>query len=144
MRMAMIGKAIVWGISGTMVYTGMAATSNNEPTGVDYTEKYQQHFAKSKQGETVGAYLWDKQEEMTIDFYPCADAGAGKIADAIAAIALPAIGDKVTIAAMKGGVLNDTTWIYLGDGKISEGNDHEVKMTLPLKQFSTDISTATT
>ena len=139
----MIGKAIVCGGAGTMAYTGMATTSN-EPQSVEYTEKYAQHDAKTKQGETIGKYFFDKQEELTIDFYPCADAGGSAIATAEAAIVLPAVGSKVTIAAMKGSVLNDTTWIYEGGGKISEGNDHEVKMTLPLKQYSTDISTATT
>jgi hypothetical protein len=138
----MIGKAIVWGIAGTVAYTGMATTSN-EPQSVEYTEKYAEHAAKTKLGETIGLYLFDKQEELTIDFYPCADAGAAAIATAEAAIVLPAPGAKVTIAAMKGSVINDTTWIYKGGGKISEGNDHEVKMTLPLIQYSTDISTAT-
>ena len=138
-----IGKAIVWGISGTMAYTGMATTSN-EPQSVEYTEEYQKHLSKTKLGETIGAYYFDKQESLTIDFYPCADAGSNAIATAEAAVVLPAVGSKVTIASMKGSVLNDTTWIYEGGGKISEGNDHEVKMTLPLRQYSTDISTATT
>lgn len=141
--MPMLGKAIVWGISGTMLYTGMAATSNNEPQSLDYTENYEEHESKTKQGETIGLYLFNKKQDLTIDFYPCADAGVGAIATAEAAVVLPAIGAVVTIATMKGAVVNNTKWIYKGGGKISEGFDHEVKMTLPLKLYSTDISVAT-
>lgn len=136
----MLGKAIVWGINGTMAYTGMATTAN-EPQSVDYTETYEEHESKSKAGETVGLYLFNKKEDLTIDFYPC---DPSVTATAEAAIVLPAIGAKVTIAAMKGAVLNDSIWIYKGGGKISEGFDHEVKMTLPLRQYSSDISTAAT
>lgn len=140
---SVLGRAVVFGIDGTVAYTGMA-TTGNEPENLEYTENYKTHETRAKDGETIGLVFYDKQEELTIDFFPCAAAGVGAIATAKANIVLPAIGAKVTIAAMSGSVANDTTWLYVGGGKIRWENENIVKMTLPLKQFSTDIGTATT
>jgi hypothetical protein len=135
-----LGRCIVWGIDGTMLHSGIAATSDNEPEALDYEETYKEHETILKDGEPGGLVLWFKRENLTIDFYPCEPAGAGSIAAAKANIALPPAGSKVTIAGMAGAVLNDTTWLYVGAGRIREEASNIVKMTLPLRQYGTDIA----
>jgi hypothetical protein len=135
-----LGRCIVWGIDGTMLHSGIVATSDNEPEALDYEETYKEHETILKDGEPGGLVLWFKRENLVVDYYPCEPAGAGSIANAKTNIELPAIGSKVTIAAMAGARINDTTWLYAGGGRIREESSNIVKMTLPLRQYGTDIA----
>jgi hypothetical protein len=141
-----IGRAVVFGIDGTMLYNGVAAmpTTGNELQKAAYEDQCNVHESKSKKGETIGLVFWNQRKKLTIDFYPCAAAGTGAITTAIASIIMPALGAKVTLASMSGADLNSAAWIYQGGGTVEQTNEGEVKMKPPLMQYSTDISTPTT
>lgn len=134
-----IGKVTVWGIDGTMTYTGVATTDNVMDT-VNYEDTVEEHELKDHKGITVGVKLVNPRENLTINFWPAEPAGAGSIAAAKTNVVLPAKGSKVTIASMSGSPLNGTDWLYLGGGSIEESHEGDVKMTLPLRRYSTDIA----
>ncbi len=139
-----IGYVTVWGIDGTMAYTGMA-TADNILEGMSYEDGTKEHETKDKQGETIGLRLWDPKKTLTVNFYPGQAAGTGSIAAAKLEVDLPARGSKVTIASMPAAGspvfdTNGTTWLYVGGGRIEFGNEQECKMVLPLRRYNTDIA----
>lgn len=139
-----IGYVTVWGIDGTMAYTGMA-TADNILEQLSYEDTTKEHETKDKQGETIGLKLWDPKKMLTINFFPAKAAGGGSIAAAKLVVDLPARGSKVTVAAMVGAGspvfdLNGTTWLYVGGGRIELNQENEVKMVLPLRRYNTDIA----
>ena len=139
-----IGYVTVWGIDGTMAYTGMA-TTDNILEGMSYEDGTKEHETKDKQGETIGLRLWDPKKTLTVNFYPGKVAGTGAIAAAKLNADLPAKGAKVTIAAMQAAASpvfdpNSASWLYVGGGRIEFANEGECKMVLPLRRYNTDIA----
>jgi hypothetical protein len=134
-----IGTVTVWGIDGTVAYTGLASTDNileaaNLEDDIDEFER------KDAQAEVVGLRLYNPCKKVELTFYPSKPAGSGAIAAAKANVVLPAKGAKVTLAGFAGSVYNDTTWLYIKGGRIEEGNEGEAKIVLPLRRYNTDIA----
>lgn len=143
MAESQIGRAVVFGIDGTMQYEGVAATGN-EVNKISYEDQVNRHEHKDRKGAVVGLTFFNRRKKLTIDFYPCAPAGDGAIALAAENMALPAPGARVTIEGMAGPDLNSENWIYEGGGTREFTNEAEVKMKLTLMQYETDISTPST
>jgi hypothetical protein len=143
-----IGRVYVWGLDGTLAYTGMS-TAQNELQKLSYRDEIARHDSKDKKGETVGVQLWNPNPKTTVTFMPCEAMAAGSIANAKTRVLLPAKGSKVTLAAFPptvGGaeiLPNSASWIYFGGGEIEFTNEGEVVMTLPLEKFNTDLAATT-
>ena len=138
-----IGRAVVFGIDGTIQYEGVASTGN-EVQKISFEDQVNRHEHKDRKGEVIGLTFFNRRKKLSIDFYPCAPAGDGAIAEAAENIHLPDPGAKVEIADMSGDDLNSEVWIYEGGGTIEYTNEAEVKMKLPCMQYATDISTPST
>ena len=134
-----IGTVTVWGLDGTMAYTGIATTANLLESA-SYEDTTEEHEAKDRWGEVVGVKLFNPRENLTINFFPSSVAGSASIAAAAANVLLPPKGAKVTIADMPGSHLDAATWLYLGGGNIELSNSGDVKMVLPLRKYRTDIA----
>lgn len=141
-----VGEVYIFGLDGTLAYSGMA-TTGNEPQRAGYQDEISRHDSKDKKGATVGVQLFNPNPKITITFMPKADAtGGGAIADAKSNMVLPAKGSKVTLSgfppvvATAEDTINSTKWLYLGGGSIDFTNDQEVVMTLPLEKFATDLA----
>lgn len=140
-----LGEVFIFGLDGTLAYSGMA-TSGNEPQRGSYQDEISRHDSKNKKGETIGVQLFNPNPKITITFMPKADStGAGAIADAKSNMVLPAKGSKVTLAGFppvvgSDGTINSAQWLYLGGGAIELTNEAEVVMTLPLERFNTDMA----
>jgi len=134
-----IGIVTVFGIDGTIAYTGLATTDSllESASLEDTTEE---HEAKDRWGEVVGMKLFNPRTNITINFYPAKEAGSGAIAAAKDNVALPAKGSKVTIADMPGSAFDGTTWLYIQGGTIELTNTGDAKMVLPLRKYRTDIA----
>jgi hypothetical protein len=141
-----IGRVIIFGLDGTVAYTGVA-TTENEPQSMSYDDSVEVHRSKDRKGEVIGAQFFNPVKKISINFFPCTAAGDTK-AHAQAKMVLPAIGAVVALAAWPvpstGEILNNTKWIYFGGGKIDFSNEDSVKMVLPLERANTDISTPNT
>lgn len=151
-----IGICTVWGIDGTIQYTGPAtATDSVDPFQIEsyrFNDGTDLHEGRDKQGEVNRVQLYNPKREMDIKFFPAASAGTGSIAKAKMNMALPTKGAKVTIASMAGNgtagvegaggtaVQNISTWLYLGGGSIEESNTGEAYMNLHLVRYNTDIA----
>lgn len=134
-----IGTVTVWGVDGTLAYTGLAST-DNVLEGIDLSDDAEVTRRRDNLGETKGLLIWDPVKRITITFVP---SDPSDISDAQDNIVLPAKGSTVTLAAFPANSgLNETTWIYEQGGSIAFTNEGEVKMTLPLTKYNTDISTA--
>lgn len=142
-----IGKVFVWGLDGTLAYSGLL-TTENEPSDLTYKDEISRHESKDRKGETCGIQLYDPHPQITIKFMPCsASTGSGQIANARTKVVLPTKGSKVTVAAFPPNTgtaedvtINSAKWIYLGGGEISLNNEKEVEITLPLEKWSTDFA----
>lgn len=145
-----LGRAYIWGLDGTLLYSGMAA-ANNEPQSLEYRDEYSRHDTKDKKGDTVCVILYNANPKLTIDFMPfeAAGAGTGEVATAKTRMVLPPIGAKVTVDAFPpvvgskdaaGDTINSAKWLYLGGGSIRFSPEAEVVMSLPLEKFATDLA----
>jgi hypothetical protein len=143
-----IGRVIIFGLDGTMLYSGMA-TTGNEPSAISYDDTVEVHRSKDRKGEVIGAQFYNAVKKIIVNFYPCVAAGGTKAA-AQANMVLPPYGAKATLAgfppvpATVEDTINSAKWIYFGGGKIDLSNEAEVKMVLPLERYNTDISTPNT
>lgn len=141
-----IGRVFVWGLDGTLAYTGLT-TAQNEPQRLSYRDEISRHDSKDKKGETIGIQLYNPNPKITVTFMPCQTAGGGSIALSKQNVVLPAKGSKVTLAGFPPNTgtaedvsVNSAKWIYFGGGGIEFTNEGEVVMTLPLEKFNTDIA----
>ena len=143
-----IGRVFVWGLDGTLTYTGLAV-AENEPQKLSFQDAVSRHNSKDKKGKTIGVQLWDPNPKITVTFMPCASApGAGAIAIAKTKVVLPARGSKATLTGFPPNTgtaedvsINSAGWLYLGGGGIEFTNEGEVVITLPLEKFSDDLAT---
>ena len=141
-----IGQAYVFGLDGTLAYTGLATTAN-ELRSLEYRDEVKRTDVQDKKGQTVGVMLYDPNPKITITFYPCQPAGAASILGAQTNSVLPALGAKVTLAAFppvvgtaESTVIKSLKWIYLGGGSYRFSNDGVLEMTLPLEKFASDLA----
>lgn len=134
---------MVFGIDGTIQYTGVAA-SGAEITKISFEDQVKTYEHKNRKGEVVGMTFYNRTKKASIDFYPTAPAGDGAIALAAENMHLPDPGSKIELADHAGADLNSDVWIYVGGGTIEFTNEAEAKMKLPCMQYSTDISTPST
>lgn len=145
-----VGRCYIWGLDGTLAYTGIA-TSENEMQSMTYKDDCQRHDSKDKKGRTVGVQLWNPNPKVTIKFMPCVDAASGAIATAKTKLQLPPRGSRVTLAGFPPDIgtgedldqnpgINSATWIYFQGGEITFNNEKEVEMSLPLERFETNIA----
>jgi len=142
-----IGRVNVFGLDGTLLHGGIAATGENEPQSLNLKDDISRHVSKDKKGKTIGLQLYDDNPKISIKYFPCAAAtGAGKIAEAKTKVTLPAKGSKATLAgfppdpAAAEGIINSVKWLYLGGGEIEFTNEAEVMITLPLEKFIDDLA----
>lgn len=136
-----IGVVTVWGVDGTLAYTGLAST-DNVLESVDLNDEAEVTRRRDNLGETKGVLIWDPRKTITVTFYP---SDPSDISDSKDNIVLPAKGSTVTLASFPtNSGLNETTWIYEQGGSIGFTNEGEAKITLPLVKYNTDISTAPT
>jgi hypothetical protein len=142
-----IGRVYVWGLDGTLLHAGIAATTENEPQSLNYKDDVTRHVSKDKKGKTVGIQLYDDNPKVTIKYMPCSTAtGAGTIAPAKTRVTIPSKGANVTLAGFPPNVgtaedlINSTKWKYLGGAEIDFTNEAEVMITLPLETFIDDLA----
>lgn len=135
-----IGTVTVWGIDGTVAYSGLASTENL-PETVSLEDGTDEHESKDAKGEVVGLKLFNPVARATVKVYPSKAAGTGAIAAARANIILPVKGAKVTLAGFHANSgLNSSAWIYAGGGSQEYNNVGEVALNLPLRKYNTDIA----
>lgn len=142
-----LGVVYVWGLDGTLLYSGMAITEN-EPQSLNFSDDISRHDSKDKKGATQGVQLYNPNPKLSITFMPRAtNTGAGAIAAAKANVILPPKGANVALAdfppdagTAEGVAINSAKWKYLGGGTIGFTNEGEVTMTLPLERFATDLA----
>ncbi len=147
-----IGRAYVFGLDGTIAYSGWAAmaTTDNDPRALEYKDDVQRHDITDKKGTTVGILLFNGNPKITVHFYPSKAAGSGTIASAKTIVSLPTKGSKVTLAGFPPAVgtaedfINSAKWIYLGGGSVAFKSDGVVEITLPLERFSDNATIADT
>lgn len=134
------GKAAVFGLDGTMAYTGLA-TTENEPQSIDYTDQFTTATLKDKKGWTKGMAATDRQGQLTITFYPFDPASPSVLATARSKVVLPAMLATVTLASFSVDEI-DGTYNYIGGGKIRLSNEGYIAMDLPLSRFGSDPTTS--
>jgi hypothetical protein len=131
------GKAVVFGVTGTVSYTGIGTIELQ--TG-SFDDRFDLHETRDKQGEVIGLQAWNPLREVTLNFTPVSSAtGAGAINDAKLGLALPSPLASVSLTNFAHADLTGT-WIYIGGGRIDLSNQTEGTMTLPCRKYNTDIS----
>jgi len=134
-----IGTVTVWGLDGTLLFSGLIA-ADNILESISLEDDAEELERKDKLGETVGLRVWDPKKRIEVSFYPSKPAGTGAIAGAKTNVVLPTKCAKVEIAGMPGSLFNDTTWLYVKGGRVEGANEQEMKITLPLRKYATDIA----
>lgn len=137
-NIAMTGRAVIRGVDGTIVFTGLAAVDHDE-----FIESVSlSHSANVDElqvdGETVNKAYTGQQISLNISYYPAAPASpvspATAISAAIAAVVLPPAGSIVTLTNFRSfGTVINATYIYDQGGSI-ELSGGAVKVTLPISR----------
>jgi hypothetical protein len=135
---AQVGKAVVFGLDGSITYTGIGTL---ELQSGSLEHRFELYENKNKEGEVQGAVAFNPTLEFTLDFLPVsAGTGAGALASAKTGLKLPTPLAKVTLSGFAHADLN-TDYVYVGGGKIAFDQANPAKMSLPIRRYRTDIST---
>jgi hypothetical protein len=142
------GKARVHGLRGNIAYTGVATPSNQLLQSAGFTKDagYKDRLLNPDTGEPIGGAYAQENIAGDIEFIPVADAGGNTLANARAALALPALPFLVTLSGFDHASLNGS---YMCEGPIRTQftpNDN-CRVTLPLVKFlatGSDAATLTT
>ena len=137
----MTGKFSIFGIDGTLAYTGVGATFNSV-VGIGLKDKFDIAELKDKGNNVISESPTNRRAEVSFDIIIFDPATPGTIATAKSKVVLPYPLAVVTIADM-GITYLDGTWNYVGDGEINFTVEGYVKMTLPCRRRGNDLATAT-
>jgi len=135
MSATLLGRAAVFGAGGTLTWSGIAATTEFQHQGNDLTDEVDVATLEDPDNDVISVATSKPRRTVTFDIIPTATSGAGNtLANAKTAMTLPAIGTVVTTSAFSSPDLN-TTWNYLGGGKVGETKEGWGKLTLPLTRY---------
>lgn len=143
------GTATVTGTGGDITYTGyftlaaLDASADQTVETMQLTHGADVADTNNSNGETVGYRVKNRENQLTINFFPTA---ADTKAHALLATELPVIPSKVALSNFfTSGSTQDALvngdWIYKGGGTINTSED-VVKMTLPLVRKLSSPKTA--
>lgn len=137
------GKATVYGVKGTLTFTGLASTAAQIMQSAESTEEADITELRDGENQLKGLVVTNRRDTITIEFFPTTTATPGTVADAKGALELPEIPATVTLAGFDEAESNDLngSWVYLGGGKRAYSAEI-VRMTLPLTRFA-DVAAAT-
>ena len=141
--MTLTGRAAVFGVNGAIAYTGVAAPSAQVLQSAELTDNFDLAELKSQVGEIIGLAKTNHRREFKIDFVPSSDGTSGNntLANARLSLKLPTPLSQVVTSGFDHADYNGN-WTYIGGGTISVSGEGYCKMTLPLRQYDTDITTA--
>ena len=142
--MTQTGRAAVYGLNGAVAYSGVASPSAQLLQSAELSDEFDKAELKDSTGEIIGLARTNHRRTFTIDFIPVAVPGVGNatntLASARGALKVPAPLAQVITSGFDHEDYNGN-WVYNGGGKIRFSGEGYCKMTLPLIQFDSDITT---
>lgn len=139
------GRACVFGIDGTITYSGKWVTTAtpNSPTSMatsqmdmqsaGFNDQFEVTTLPNSSGEIIGKNARNRTQTLSIDLFILAASGVNTDADAQAAIKLP---DPLAIVTLAG--FNNTTfdgdWNYEGPGAVNMTADGYARVSLTLSR----------
>ncbi len=135
------GRACVYGIDGTIAYTGRAlvtggataalASPQTDMQSVSLTHDFDTTELPDQSGETIGKAARNSRTTIAIDLFILAPTGTNTDAEAKAAIKLP---DPLAIVALAsfGNTSFDGDWNYAGPGSVNLAADGYARVSLTL------------
>jgi hypothetical protein len=144
-----LGVVTIHGIDGTVAYTGLAANENC-PESISFQDLAKEKETLDAKGDVKGLKIWQTKKQLTIKLYVMVAAAGGVVASSKTKAVLPAKGSKATVAGLPPNVgtaedvINSASWIYVQGGTYDFTQEGDLVLTLPLRKYSTDISTQAT
>lgn len=111
------GRATIFGITGTVVITGLASFTPISDSN-DFSQELNKSDVKDTDGKMISRIYSGLIFNGKLSFTPVAASGTNTIANAAASAYLPTPGTKVTLASF-GNTNIDGDWIYDGGWHLS-------------------------
>ena len=131
------GTASIYGQTGTIVFAALTSASTSDwlGTGSSYSldAENKNDLRSPSTGDIIGKQFGGEKETISIDVMAVSKT-THTTANAAAALILPTIPTKVTLASFKAAAINGD-WLYEGGGNIATTADGYVKMTIPLVRY---------
>lgn len=127
------GRAAIYGIDGTIAYTGVASTEA-EIQGMNLTDDFDSTDLMNRDAEVIGTASRNPRQSITVDVVIVQAPGGGQsIATAKGNFALPAQMAIVALADFGITALNGD-WNYAGGGTAAFTTDGYMRLSLPLRR----------
>jgi len=131
--MLVSGTAVVTGVTGTIVFAGLA-TYLSLTQSIAATHEAEKTLVKDANGNDTTVVCVNEGYKATIHLIPADTSGANSVATAVAQAVAPPLASQVTLANFPLPWLNGNTWIYLGGATFDlDNNSNPVRVNLPIE-----------
>lgn len=136
------GRAAIFGIDGTLAYTGVA-TTRAQIASIGVTHEENMAFIQASNGDTIGAASSNQRQSIQIEFTPTAAPGDQTYTGAITAMVKPTPLAVVALSGFGNSEL-DGNWNFGGNWSSNLTADGYVRCSMNLLRFNGDALTPVT
>jgi len=139
--MLVSGTAVVTGVTGTIVFSGVA-TYTSLTQSISATHEAEKALVKDADGNDTTVVCCNEGYKLTIHLIPADTAVSNSVANAVAQAVAPPLCSRVTLAGFPLPFLNAADWVYLGGATFDlDNNSNPVRVNLPIeKRTANDLS----
>ena len=139
--MLVSGTAVVVGVSGTIVFTGVAIYTSLTQS-ISATHEAEKALVKDADGNDTTVVCCNEGYKLTIHLIPADTTVANSVANAVTQAVAPPLASRVTLAGFPLPFLNAADWVYLGGATFDlDNNSNPVRVNLPIeKRTANDLS----
>ena len=139
--MLVSGTAVVTGVTGTIVFSGVA-TYTSLTQSISATHEAEKALVKDADGNDTTVVCCNEGYKLTIHLIPADNTETNTIAKAVLQAINPPLCARVTLAGFPLPFLNAADWVYLGGVTWDlDNNSNPVRINLPIeKRTANDLS----